>query len=269
MTLPPHTELLPVLRRAAALAAMRILADAALPKTILTKSDGSPYTSTDVEAEAIIIDILKAHTDIPIVAEEDFEAGRSVSIDPLKPFFLVDALDGTRDFIRGGNDYTVNIALVAGRVPVMGVIVAPALYTSWYAFSGGGTYRCTGGVETQVCMRVPAAAGLALLGGKKSSAPEVLEPFLGEHTVSSREQRSSSLKFCLLAEGQADLYPRLGETYEWDTAAGDIILREAGGSILDIATGKPILYGKQNQRFINGGFIAGSRNTFLPRILVP
>jgi 3'-phosphoadenosine 5'-phosphosulfate (PAPS) 3'-phosphatase len=118
-------------------------------------------------------------------------------------------------------------------------------------------------------MRVPAVDGLALLGGKKSSAPEVLQPFLGDHTVCSREQRSSSLKFCLLAEGQADLYPRLGETCEWDTAAGDIILREAGGSILDLATGKPIVYGKQDQRFINGGFIAGSRNTFLPRILVP
>lgn len=269
MTLPPLPDLLPVLRHAAGLAAVRILVDSARPKTILTKRDGSPYTATDVDAEGIIIDILHKHTDIPIIAEEDFEAGRSVSIDPAQPFFLVDALDGTREFIRGGNDFTVNIALVAARAPVMGVIVAPAFDTSWYAYAGGGAYRCTGDVETQVCMRVPTADGLALLGGKRSSAPEVLEPFLGTHTVSSREQRSSSLKFCLLAEGQADLYPRLGETYEWDTAAGDIILREAGGSILDIATGKPILYGKQESRFINGGFIAGSRNTFLPRISVP
>jgi 3'(2'), 5'-bisphosphate nucleotidase len=269
MTHLPLTEFLPVLRHAAGLAATRLLADAEGPKTVLTKRDGSPYTMADIEAEARIVEALRAHTDIPIIAEEEFEAGQSGPIDPLRPFFLIDALDGTREFIRGGNDFTVNIALIENRVPVLGVIIAPIMKTEWYALSGGSTYRCTGEVETQVCMRVPESGGLALLGGKKSSAPDVLEPFLGAHTVSSREQRSSSLKFCLLAEGQADLYPRLGETYEWDTAAGDIILREAGGSILDLATGKPIVYGKQDLRFINGGFIAGSRNTFLPRILVP
>ncbi|NBX66646.1 MAG: 3'(2'),5'-bisphosphate nucleotidase CysQ [Proteobacteria bacterium] len=269
MTPAALADLLPVLRHAASLAAARIMADGPGPKTVLTKSDGSPYTATDIEAESLITAALRAHTDIPIIAEEEFEAGRAAQIDPAKPFFLVDALDGTREFIRGGNDFTVNIALIAQRVPVLGIILAPVMNTCWYALSGGGTYRCSGDVETQVCMRVPAADGLALLGGKKSSAPEVLEPFLGDHTVSSREQRSSSLKFCLLAEGQADLYPRLGETYEWDTAAGDIILREAGGSILDLATGRPIVYGKQEKRFINGGFVAGSRNTFLPRTLVP
>jgi len=157
----------------------------------------------------------------------------------------------------------VNIALIQNRAPVLGVIVAPVFGISWHAALGHGTYRCDSGGRQQVCVRVPDTAGLALLGGKTSSQPAVLEPFLGAHTVTSREHRASSLKFCLLAEGQADVYPRLGDTCEWDTAAGDIILREAGGTVLDIITGQPLVYGKQDKGFINNGFIAGSKNTFI------
>lgn len=269
MTLAEAAKLLPALRDAASLAAARIMQDVGREKTVFCKADGSPATATDAEAEAIITAAIRAVSPIPIVAEEEFEAGQTQTIDPDGPFFLIDALDGTREFIRGGQDFTVNIALIARRAPILGIIVSPVMNVTWYAVAGQGAYRCDGTGPTQLCMRVPSAEGLALLGGKKSSMPEVLEPFLGEHAVASREQRSSSLKFCLLAEGQADLYPRLGETYEWDTAAGDIILREAGGSVLDISSGKPIVYGKQERRFINGGFIAGSRNTFLPKISTP
>ncbi len=269
MTQPDIAALLPALTHAAQLAATRVMADFGRPKTISVKSDGSPATLTDAEAEAIITGIIRSISPYPIVAEEEYEAGKTPAIDPDAPFFLIDALDGTREFIRDGQDFTVNIALIDKRVPVLGIITAPVIRTTWYAIRGQGAYRCDTDGTTQVCVRVPAAEGLMLLGGKKSSMPEVLEPFLGEHAVASREQRSSSLKFCLLAEGRADLYPRLGETCEWDTAAGDVILHEAGGTVLDITTGKPLVYGKQDVRFINSGFIAGSRNTFLPKIPTP
>ncbi|MBU6235634.1 MAG: 3'(2'),5'-bisphosphate nucleotidase CysQ [Alphaproteobacteria bacterium] len=255
--------LLPPLFEAAHKAAVLVEADSARPKVVTHKADGSPATPTDAAAERIIVEAIRAQCAIPIVAEEEFEAGLTPKIDPDGAFFLVDALDGTRDFIRGGQDFTVNIALVDRRVPVLGIIIAPALHLMWHAIAGQGAFRNS---EERISVRTAEMGGIRLLGGKKAAMPEVLEPFVGAHTVSGREQRSSSLKFCLLAEGQADLYPRVGETCEWDTAAGDIILREAGGTVLDIETGKPIVYGKQDQRFINRGFIAGNRNTFLPRI---
>lgn len=259
------TALLPVVLEAAQKAALRAMGDFGKPKKVTFKADGSPVSQTDVEAEAIITAILRARCGYAIVAEEEFEAGKTGMINPDAPFFLIDALDGTHEFIKDGPDFTVNVALVVNRLPVLGVIIAPALGLTWHAIHGAGAYRCDNTGTAQVCVRIAGPDGLALLGGKKSSMPEVLEPFVGAQTVASREQRASSLKFCLLAEGQADLYPRLGETCEWDTAAGDIILREAGGTVLDIETGLPIVYGKQEARFINRGFIAGSRNTFLPR----
>lgn len=259
------SSLLQPLLAAAHAAADRIMLDFSGEKTVYYKNDGSPATATDRDAEAIICKAISALGDFQIVAEEEFEAGLTPRIDPDAPFFLIDALDGTRSFIRNDEDFTVNIALVDKRVPVMGVIVAPVLRRTWHAIAGVGTFRD----GQKIVMREAAKQDISLLGGKRSAMPEVLEPFVGEHAVSSRAQRSSSLKFCLLAEGEADLYPRLGETYEWDTAAGDIILREAGGVVLDIATGLPLEYGKQELRFINRGFIAGNRNTFLPKIAIP
>ena len=260
---PLLTVLLEAVREASAL----ISADAAKPRIVSHKSDGSPVTQTDARAESIITAKIRAVSPYAIVAEEELEAGLTPTINPDEPFFLIDALDGTRDFIKGGTDYTVNIALVVAREPVLGVIRAPASGVTWFAAQGYGAFRQDDENPTcKLAMREPPADGVHLLGGKRASEPVVLEPFIGAQTVAGREQRSSSLKFCLLAEGQADLYPRLMPTSEWDTAAGDIIVREAGGVVLDLESGQPITYGKQDKKFVNGGFIAGNRRLFLPTI---
>jgi len=256
-------SLLPALLDAAQDASARIMADWGHPKTVSHKIDGSPVTQTDADAEKIITVRLRALMPAAIVAEEEFEDGVTPTIDPDAPFFLIDALDGTRDFIKDGRDFTVNIALIVNRQPVAGVILAPALGVTWYATQGYGAHRIEDGITRSITMRDIPKDGLFLLGGKRSSEPVVLEPFIGPQIVADRAQRSSSLKFCLLAEAAADVYPRLGETYEWDTAAGDIIMREAGGAVIDLATGKPLAYGKQERRFLNGGFIAGHRGLFL------
>lgn len=240
-------------------AGARIMADWGRNPTVGRKPDGSPFTQTDIAAEAIITDGLRRHFQYAIVAEEAASAGAIPILAPGDPFWLVDALDGTREFIRDGKDFTVNIALIIDGEPVLGIIHAPAFGKTWTAMRGEGAYRLET-PERKMEMRAHAVEKLSLLGGKTSSQPTVLDPFVGLHTVASREMRSSSLKFCLLAEGEADVYPRLGQTYEWDTAAGDAILREAGGIVLDLETRKPIVYGKTKIGFLNEGFIAGPRS---------
>jgi 3'(2'), 5'-bisphosphate nucleotidase len=162
----------------------------------------------------------------------------------------------------------VNIALIDHGVPVFGIIHAPVSGITWHATAGQGAYRIENGIETRIHMAAADAQSLRLLAGKRSAEPVVLEPFVGPHAVVDRKLRSSSLKFCLIAEGAADLYPRLIQTFEWDTAAGDIIVREAGGAVLDLATRLPMIYGKQHLGFENNGFIAGSRTLF-KNIVIP
>lgn len=244
---------------AALRAGARALSDRGRHGDVGRKGDGSPFTATDHAMEAIVVETIKSVSDFAIVAEEAAELGKTPSLHGDEPFWLVDALDGTREFIRGGNDFTVNIALIENRQPIFGIVHAPATQTTWHAIRGGGVFR---NKSEEIRIRDIPAEGITLLGGKKSSEPQVLEPLIGKYTIHAREQRSSSLKFCLLAQGSADLYTRLGETYEWDTAAGDIIVREAGGIVMDMATHQPIVYGKADQSFINQGFIAGRKDLF-------
>lgn len=263
--MPPYPrteELLEPLLAAATRAGTRIMADWKSLQPVRAKADGSPTTDTDAAAEAIIIDAIRQICDLPIIAEEAHARGESPVITADEPFFLIDALDGTRDFIHGQPDFTVNIALIYARAPVFGIIHAPTTGATWHAAKGHGAHTVRRGVRTRLAMPRPLPQGYRILGGKRSSEPTIIEPFVGAHEVASRAQRSSSLKFCLLAEGEADLYPRLGDTYEWDIAAGDIILRESGGAILDLATGAPVLYGKHDRDYLNGGFIAGSLAAF-------
>jgi 3'(2'), 5'-bisphosphate nucleotidase len=251
---------------AAHMAGARIMTDWGQNGTVIRKSDGSPVTDTDQAAEDIMVAALKRISPHTVIAEEAIHAGKPYVLSD-EPFWLVDALDGTRDFIRGGRDFTVNAALIDGGEPVFGVIHAPAFGVSWYAIATKGAFRVEGENHIPIKMRPTPKEGFHLLSGVRSAEAVILEPFIGEHVVASRHQRSSSLKFCMVAEGQYDLYPRLGHTSEWDTAAGDIIMREAGGAVLDMRSKEPIQYGKSDRNFENDGFIAGSRQALKIAVL--
>ncbi len=235
-------------------------------KVIRTKPDGSPVTDTDEKAESIIYDRI-AHL-LPgaeFVGEERVEKNGLGHMKFNGPFWLVDALDGTREFVRGFPDVTVNIALIdEDKRPVLGVLFAPAHDVLYWATRNGGAFmRGPNDMPTRaVRMRHADPQALTVLGGKRSSIPETLEPYLGPHMVTANFQRSSSLKFGLVAEGRADVYTRLGDTYEWDLAAGDMILSEAGGRLIAMTTGNDMTYGKTGAKLINPGFIAASRHLF-------
>lgn len=259
----PYSTLLAPLIDAVHEAGARILKDWKQPMQIQQKADLSPKTDTDDAAEAILMAAILSVSDIPVIAEEAYSKGRHPDLNGGNTFWLVDALDGTRDFIKGGADYSVNIALIENGQPTFGIIHAPVTGDTWYAITGQGAMHMKDGATRQIHMREPNINALYILGGKRSAAPETLVPFIGPHAVAERGQRSSSIKFCLLAEGRWDVYPRLGETYEWDTASGDIILREAGGSVIDINTRLPLAYAKTGGvPYLNTGFIAGPKHLF-------
>ena len=228
---------------------------------IIHKRDGSPVTASDDAAEALILGALGALSPLPVVAEEAMHARPAPEFPEGASFWLVDALDGTREFISGGQNFSVNIALIERGQPTFGVIHAPAHGITWHAARGAGAHRIENGHTQRVRMREADAHNLAILGGVQSSAAVVLEPIIGAHKIGNRAQMSSSIKFCLLAQGQADLYPRLGRTYEWDTAAGDIILRESGGAVIALTDHLPLAYGKRAAGFANPGFVAGTRKS--------
>jgi len=244
----------------AARAAGQLISDALTgEKVIRSKLDGSPVTDTDEAAEDIIYSqIAGLLPDCGFVGEERVALYSLDGFDPYKPFWLVDALDGTRDFVRGLPDVTVNIALIEDQVPILGVVHAPMHNSLWWGLRGQGAFHS----DQQIASGSPDRDRLRVVGGKRSSLRETMEPYLGPHVVETREQRSSSLKFCLLAQGLADVYPRIGDTYEWDTAAGHIILQEAGGRVIAMDTGEELIYGKSDTYLLNPSFIAGSAALF-------
>ncbi len=224
------------------------------------KQDLSPVTEADEQAEAIILKGLAAsYPDIPVVAEEQACAGHMPESLGTR-FFLVDPLDGTREFVAGREDFTVNIALIEDGVPVVGIVYAPARAVL-YAGAGHSAYRA--GVDGHIEHRIPLAPAEIhtpnrVVCSRSHLTPET-DTYLATLTGCETVNIGSSLKFCLLAEGSADLYPRFSRTMEWDTAAGDAILRAAGG-ITETLDGKPLTYGKRNQAtdtdFANPNFIA-------------
>jgi len=218
------------------------------------KSDGSPVTLADQEAEKLITERLKIIApDIPIVGEEAVEAGSIPDISS-GTYFLVDPLDGTKEFITGGGDFTVNIALMINHQPVMGIIFAPVSDALYYAGDGKAYQVIKGGPEKPLGVRNIPATGLTVVASKRHGDPEKIEEFLRGRKVETTVNRSSSLKFCVIAAGEADVYPRLGPTSEWDTAAGDAILRAAGGNVVTL-DGQPLRYGKADKRFLNPEFV--------------
>lgn len=228
------------------------------------KADSSPVTQADELAEKIIVSALtEAFPDIPVIAEEAVAAGHAPEID--HRFFLVDPLDGTKEFINKSSDFTVNIALIDGGVPVAGVVYAPALGIA-YAGEGDKAWKMAVSDEGQVTIRVPITSRTVVKPPvgliSRSHCDAKTHAFVAEHAVKDCRSIGSSLKFCMLAEGGADVYPRFTRTMEWDTAAGDAVLRAAGGRTLGL-DGKPLVYGKRNQAhdsdFANPSFIAWGR----------
>ncbi|MBT4488321.1 MAG: 3'(2'),5'-bisphosphate nucleotidase CysQ [Rhodospirillaceae bacterium] len=221
-----------------------------------TKSDDSPVTEADQAAEVIIVTALRALTpEIPVVAEEEVAAGKQTDVGA-GPFWLVDPLDGTREFISRNGDFTVNIALIRGGEPVLGTVHVPAKDETYTAAGPGQVTRQRGnGAVEAISARNPAGDGLVAMVSRSHASPET-DDFLAELEIKERVDAGSSLKFCRLAEGAADLYPRLGRTMEWDTAAGHAVLACAGGSVSRL-DGTPLLYGKDG--FENPHFVARGR----------
>jgi 3'(2'), 5'-bisphosphate nucleotidase len=254
--------MLDVLETLALSAGKEILAVYNAGPNVTFKNDASPVTEADERAEAIILEGLsKAFPDIPVVAEESVAAGRIPDVEG-KSFFLVDPLDGTKEFINKRDDFTVNIALIKEGVPVAGIVYAPAKGVAWTGGNGkiekflvDGNFNVTS--RQEIGCRTP-TGDLTAVASRSHNSPET-EAFLTEKGITSTKSVGSSLKFCLVAEGEADVYPRFGRTMEWDTAAGDAVLRAAGGMTVDL-DGNPFRYGKTKQAhdsdFANGHFIA-------------
>lgn len=222
---------------------------------VIDKSDGSPVTLADQEAEKFIFQQLKEIAPgIPVVGEEAVAAGSIPDI-ASGTFFLVDPLDGTKEFITGGGDFTVNIGLMVDFQPVMGIVFAPVSGELYFGADGEAFMSVGDGPEKRIAVRETPAAGLTVVASKRHGDPEKLNEFLRGRKVEALFSRSSSLKFCAIAAGQADIYPRLGPTCEWDTAAGDAILRAAGGKVTTL-DGKPLPYGKADKKFLNPEFVA-------------
>jgi len=229
--------------------------------TARRKEDQSPVTAADVDSERFILKRL-AHLapGVPIIAEEEVSAGRVPKIG--HRFFLVDPLDGTKEFISRNGEFTVNIAEINDGKPVRGVVYAPAKDRMFFGEVLAGAYEAfapPGGAPDfaearQIFARAPGSAGL-VAAISRSHNDQKTEEYLAHYPVSAFVVAGSSLKFCLVAAGEADIYPRHGRTMEWDTAAGHAILAAAGGSLTTL-DGKPFTYGKAEAKFANPHFVA-------------
>ena len=224
------------------------------------KLDGSPVTEADRRAEAIILERLgSAFPGIAVLAEEEAAAGRIPSLG--ERFFLVDPLDGTKGFIQRNGEFTVNIALIEDRRPIAGVVYAPDSAALYYGAKGEGAFRRIGRgapPTERIRPRPRPATGLAGIGSRNHAAAGTAER-MAALGVTEFVPAGSSLKFCLVAEGSADVYPRWGRTMEWDTGAGQAVLEAAGGRVLALDGDReagPLLYAKAENEFANPHFIA-------------
>lgn len=221
---------------------------------VVLKDDDSPVTAADLAANQVIINGLSRLTpDLPILSEEsamvDWETRRHWGA-----YWLVDPLDGTREFIKRNGEFSVNIALIYQGAATFGVVLAPVTGVVWHAMRGEQAFRRQGLHDTVLHTRVPAQAPLRVAASRSHRSPrtQALLQRMGEiETVA----QGSSLKFCRIAEGDLDVYPRLGPTSEWDTAAGQCVLHAAGGIVVSAASGKPFRYNRR-ESLLNGDFMA-------------
>ena len=218
---------------------------------VYTKRDATPVTDADRRSEQLILDALaQLIPEIPVVAEESYAEGRIPEVGD-SPFFLVDPLDGTKEFVSRNGEFTVNIALVRKDAPVIGVVHVPALGESYWCDGDGRAWRRRGDqTPERICCRIP-EDGLVVVASRShrdSKTDEYLEKFDIKEQISA----GSSIKFCRVAEGAADLYPRLGRTMEWDVAAGHAVVNAAGGTVTTIDD-RPFTYAKAD--FANPAFV--------------
>lgn len=225
------------------------------------KKDATPVTNADLSAENVILaGLAKLAPEIPVISEEStLSRGQPPHLDR---FFLVDPLDGTREFLSRNGEFTVNIALIENGIPTAGIVLAPALPRLFWAEAGRGAFEAA--VSQDLEMRDPAfrrllatplpARGLRVVASR-SHLDSLTEEWLRSRDIAAFLAAGSSLKFCLVAAGEADIYPRFGRTMEWDTAAGHAILAAAGGKVV-CPDGGPLIYGKRAEAFANSAFIA-------------
>ncbi|MDA8422925.1 MAG: 3'(2'),5'-bisphosphate nucleotidase CysQ [Nitrospiraceae bacterium] len=226
------------------------------------KEDKSPLTLADTRSHGIISAYLKKHFAFPVLSEE----GRDIPYGERRTwgyYWLVDPLDGTKEFVKRHGDFTVNIALIHEARPVAGVIYVPVTGVLYYAQKGVGSFRVENGKITK--LPVKGEKDLLTIVGSRSHATPELEQYIQEMKKKYGELEviscGSSLKFCMVAEGKAEVYPRLGPTMEWDTAAGQIIVEEAGGQVVEFETRTPMLYNKEN--LLNPFFLAVKGNRYV------
>jgi len=223
---------------------------------ITRKEDGSPLTAADLASHAVLVAGLSGLLpSTRVISEEsalDVLEARTGS-----QFWLVDPLDGTKEFVRRTGEFTVNVALIREGVPRLGVVSAPALGTLYAGIVGGTVFRIdTTGERTAIEVNRDIDDGLIVVGSRSHGDPQLMEKYLQGRKVRQFIGVGSSLKFCRIAEGKADLYPRFGRTMEWDTAAGHAVLLAAGGFVETLA-GDPLAYGKPGLE--NPDFVARSR----------
>ena len=224
---------------------------------VKSKADESPVTAADEAADAIISEGLrKAFPDVMLVTEEQASTHSARG----DTFLIVDPLDGTKEFVHRRGDFTVNIALVEQGVPTRGVVYAPAKGRMFFTRADGQSVEETGAFEKQavgetreISVAKPDNAALMVVASK-SHRDQATDDYIGKYAVRDMTSAGSSLKFCLVATGEADLYPRLGRTMEWDTAAGHAVLNGAGGAVVRFDDLSPLTYGKED--FANPFFIA-------------
>jgi 3'(2'), 5'-bisphosphate nucleotidase len=225
--------------------AAEAILDLAPEPYVRTKDDGSPVTAADEAAEAIICDgLMRVASSLPIISEEQAARNRPKEIGS-GSYFLVDPLDGTREFIAGRNEYTINIALMTGGAPILGIVCAPALGDFWRGIVGQGAdqislTRWVGGA-TPIHTRPRPKLDIIAMVSRSHLEPRT-RAYLDGFPQAKLVQCGSSVKFCRLAEGSADLYPRLAPTRDWDIAAGHAILKAAGGHVV-APDGAPLVYG--------------------------
>ncbi|PYF11845.1 3'(2'),5'-bisphosphate nucleotidase [Rhodobacter viridis] len=251
-------RLVSVMRRLALEAGDRIMQIYESPDfDVKTKSDSSPVTEADEAADALISEgLAEAFPQLALVTEEQSAShGQSV-----KTFLIVDPLDGTKEFVQRRGDFTVNIAYVENGVPLRGVVYAPAKGRLFYTLADGRSVEELGafdkehpGEQKPITVSVPDNRALMVVASK-SHRDQATDDYIARYAVADMTSAGSSLKFCLVATGEADLYPRLGRTMEWDTAAGDAVLRGAGGEMVRFEDHSPFTYGKDG--FANPFFIA-------------
>jgi 3'(2'), 5'-bisphosphate nucleotidase len=226
------------------------------------KADLTPVTAADELSESVILEgLAKVLPGVPVVAEESVGRLRPTNLEPT--FIVVDPLDGTREFLAGRDEFTVNVAIVTRGVPIAGIIAAPARGLLWRGVVGGAAERLhlrlgaghTGKAYGRMPIHTRPAPGRLIVATSRSHLDENTEDFLARLPLSKRYLCGSSVKFCYLAQGEADIYPRLSPTREWDVAAGCAILVAAGGMVMSPQR-EPLPFGRRTEKFLVPGFIA-------------